>query len=395
MAKKKSTKKSSKKSTKKSTKKSAKKEEDKEEKKLEEQEMDGNDKESLDEDLPYDETSDVEGEIDSDDSEKETSEYLEDPLLSLNYNIKDLPGVGAATTKKLKDAGYDTLQALVMIPPAVIMEDCGLGEKTAENIIKAAREILQITYVSAEDVWEKRKNLSRITASAKSIDELLGGGIETGGMTEIFGEYRTGKTQICHQLCINVQLPKSEGGLDGNALYIDTEGTFRPERLIQMAEAKGMDPHDVLKHVFTARAYNSRHQAILIKDAHQKIAENNIKLIIVDSLISHFRSEYIGRGTLANRQQLLNQHIHDLMRLADIYPDLAVVVTNQVQAKPDVFFGDPNRAAGGHIIAHAATTRVYVRKGKGEQRVMKMIDSPNLPEGECIFQISEGGIIDV
>ncbi|MHA1728822.1 MAG: DNA repair and recombination protein RadA [Promethearchaeota archaeon] len=322
-------------------------------------------------------------------------EIPDDPLDTLNYNVKDLSGVGAATLKKLEDSGYNTLQALVMIPPSIIQEDCGIGEKTAEKIIQAAREVLNLEYTSAEKVWEKRKKLSKITTGCNSIDDLLGGGIETGGITELFGEYRTGKTQICHQLCLTVQLPKSEGGLEGNALYIDTEGTFRPERLIQMAEGRGLDPNKILKNVYTARAYNSQHQVILVKDAHQKITELNIKIIIVDSLISHFRSEYIGRGTLANRQQKMNQHIHDLIRLANIYPDLAIVITNQVQSKPDTFFGDPNRATGGHILAHASTVRAYLRKGKGEQRVMKMIDAPNLPEGECIFVITENGIVDV
>jgi len=317
-----------------------------------------------------------------------------DSISVLNYNISDLPGVGAATTKKLKDAGYTTLQALVMTPPAVIMEDCGLGVKTTENLVKAARETLNLTYESADQVFEKRKKLARITSGAKDMDELLGGGFETGAITELFGEYRTGKTQLCHQLCVNVQKPRSEGGLDGCALYIDTEGTFRPERLIDIAEGQGMDPKSVLKRVFTARAYNSQHQVILVKDAHQKIIENDIKLIIVDSLIAHFRSEYIGRGTLANRQQLLNQHLHDLHRITNIFPDLAVVITNQVQSKPDVFFGDPNKAAGGHIIAHGATVRVYLRKGKGEQRVMKIVDAPDLPEGDTIFVIAQEGIID-
>jgi DNA repair protein RadA len=374
MAKKKSKKKTTKKSTKKTT--------------ASESAEDEKSAEDLDTEVEIESTSESF-------DEEVISDELTDPLETLNYNIKDLPGVGAATSKKLIDAGYNTLQALVMIPPKIIMEDCGIGEKTAESIIKAAREVLDLTYVSADQVWQKRKNLSRITTGTRGIDELLGGGLETGGITEMFGEYRTGKTQICHQLCVNVQLPKSEGGLDGNALYIDTEGTFRPERLIQMSEAKGLDPRNVLKNVYTARAYNSQHQIILIKDANQKISELNIKLVIVDSLISHFRSEFIGRGTLATRQQMLNQHLHDLHRLANIYPDLAVVVTNQVQSKPDTFFGDPNRATGGHIIAHGATVRVYLRKGKGEQRVMKMIDAPNLPEGETIFVITESGIVDI
>jgi len=313
---------------------------------------------------------------------------------SLNYNVKDLPGVGAATLKKLEDAGYMTLQAISMTPQNTIMEDTGLGDKTTASIIKAARETLHLTYVTADQVWERRKHLPRITTGSQKLDELIGGGIEVGGITELFGEYRTGKTQLCHQLCVNVQLPRSEGGLEGKALYIDTEGTFRPERLIQMAEAKGMDVKSVLKNVFVIRAHTSEHQVLLVKNAIDTIAEKGINLIIVDSLISHFRSEYISRGTLATRQQLLNQHIHDLSRLGNIYPELAIVVTNQVQAKPDAFFGDPNRPTGGHIMAHATTIRLYLRKGKAEQRIMIVKDSPNLPEGEAVFTITEDGIGD-
>lgn len=314
----------------------------------------------------------------------------------IDYNIKDLPGVGATIAKKLTEAGFGTVNALATIPAAILKDQGGIGEKTAEKIIKAARESLNIGFKTADFVWERRKNLSRVSTNSNALDDLLGGnGIETGGMTEFFGEYRTGKTQIMHQLCVNVQLSKNDGGTQGNALYIDTEGTFRPERIIQMSEAKGLDYHKVLKNIIYARAYSSDHQIMLIKDAQKIIAEKNIKLIIVDSLISHFRAEYVGRGTLANRQQLLNLHLHDLLRLSEMYPDLAVVVTNQVQSKPDTFFGDPTRAAGGNIIAHGATVRVYLRKGKGEQRVAKMIDAPNLPEGEAVFVLAEEGILDV
>jgi DNA repair protein RadA len=282
-----------------------------------------------------------------------------------------------------------------MMPLNVLVDEGGVGEKTAEKIIKAARDALNIGFRTAEVVWEKRKNLARITTGSKAFDDVLGGGgIETGGMTEMYGTYRSGKTQVCHQLCVNVQKPKEEGGLEGAALYIDSEGTFRPERLIQMSEAAGMDPKKVMKNVITAKAYSSDHQVMLIRDAQRIIGQKNIKLVIVDSIISHFRSEYIGRGTLANRQQHLNLHLHDLLRLTEVYPDLAVVVTNQVQSKPDTFFGDPNKPAGGNIIAHGATVRVYLRKGKGEQRVAKVVDAPNLPEDEAIFIIKEGGIYD-
>ncbi|MFW9895737.1 MAG: DNA repair and recombination protein RadA, partial [Candidatus Thorarchaeota archaeon] len=249
-------------------------------------------------------------------------------------------------------------------------------------------------FKSAEAIWEHRKNIARITTGSQELDDLLSGGVETGSVIEFFGEFRTGKTQIMHQLCVNVQLPRERGGLEGRALYIDTEGTFRPERIIQMSEGLDLDYKKVLKNIIFGRAYNSDHQILLIKEAANLIKEKNIKLIVIDSLIGHFRSEYIGRGTLATRQQTLNAHLHDLLRLCDIYTDLAIVLTNQVQAKPDVFYGNPLQAAGGNIVAHGSTIRIYLRKGKGEQRIAKVVDAPHLPEGEAVFSILEGGIAD-
>jgi len=331
-----------------------------------------------------------------DTKQKESSEEGLESRLSIKYNIRDLPGVGATIAKKLSDVGYSTVNSIAITPARILIEEAGLGDKTAAKIIQAAREALNIGFKTADTVWERRKSLARISTNSTDLDNLLGGGgIETGGITEFYGEYRTGKTQIMHQLCVNVQLSKEEGGVSGKALYIDSEGTFRPERLIQMSEAKGLDYREVLKNVIYARAYSSDHQIMLVKDCMKIIVEKNIKLIIVDSLISHFRAEFIGRGTLATRQQLLNLHLHDLLRLAEMYPELAVVITNQVQSKPDTFFGDPTKATGGNIIAHGATVRIYLRKGKGEQRVAKMIDAPNLPEGESIFALTEGGIVDV
>ncbi len=205
-------------------------------------------------------------------------------------------------------------------------------------------------------------------------------------------------TQICHQLAVNVQLPKDKGGLEGSVIVIDTEKTFRPERIIQMAEAKGLDGKEVLKNIYVAQAYNSNHQMLLVDNARelaQKLAKEGkpVRLLIVDSLTSHFRAEYVGRGALADRQQKLNRHLHDLMRFGEVF-NAAVVVTNQVMAKPDAFFGDPTRPIGGHIVAHTATYRVYLRKGKGELRVARLIDSPHLPEAEVVFKITERGIED-
>ncbi|MFX0001842.1 MAG: DNA repair and recombination protein RadA [Candidatus Hodarchaeota archaeon] len=308
--------------------------------------------------------------------------------------VKKLPGVGEATLNKLIKAGFSSLESIAFTPPSIIQDASGLGEKTTAKLIKASMEKLNIGFKSAEDVWEHRKNIARITTGSQELDDLLGGGIETGSVIEFFGEFRTGKTQIMHQLCVNVQLDEEKGGIDGKALYIDTEGTFRPERIIQMAEGLDLDHKKVLKNIIFGRAYNSDHQVLLIKEAANLIKEQNVKLIVVDSLIGHFRSEYIGRGTLANRQQMINSHLHDLLRLCDIYTDLAIVVTNQVQSKPDVFYGNPLQAAGGNVVAHGSTIRIYLRKGKGEQRIAKIVDAPHLPEGEAIFSITESGISD-
>ena len=308
--------------------------------------------------------------------------------------VKSLPGVGEATLNKLIKSGFGSLESIAYTPPSIISDESGIGEKTTAKLIKASMDRLGIGFKSGEEIWEVRKNIARITTGNKELDDLLGGGVETGSLIEFFGEFRTGKTQIAHQLCVNVQLDKEQGGLGGTALYIDTEGTFRPERIIQMSEGLDLDYKKVLKNICYGRAYNSDHQILLVKEATNIIKEKNIKLIIVDSLIGHFRSEYIGRGTLANRQQLINKHLHDLLRLCDIYPDLAVMFTNQVSSKPDMFYGNPTVATGGNIVAHGSTIRVYLRKGKGEQRVAKIVDAPNLPEGEAVFAIRECGITE-
>jgi len=340
------------------------------------------------------EENDSEDENDEFDSKKEDMLNYGESLQECINAVKQLPGVGEATLSKLIKAGFSSLESIAFTPPSIIQQESGLGEKTIAKLIKSSMEQLNIGFKSAEDVWEHRKNIARITTSSQELDDLLGGGVETGSLIEFFGEFRTGKTQIMHQLCVNVQLHENKGGIEGKALYIDTEGTFRPERIIQMAEGLDLDHKIVLKNIIFGRAYNSDHQILLIKEAVNLIKEQNIKLIVVDSLIGHFRSEYIGRGTLANRQQTINSHLHDLLRLCDIYPNLAIVVTNQVQSKPDVFYGNPLQAAGGNVVAHGSTIRVYLRKGKGEQRIAKIVDAPHLPEGEAIFSITENGISD-
>ena len=246
-----------------------------------------------------------------------------------------------------------------------------------------------------EDINEiKYINSLTISTGCRSLDDMLGGGVETGAVTEFVGEFGTGKTQICHQLSVTVQLPADMGGLEAGAIYIDTEGTFRPERIIQIASYRGIEPKKALKNIIYARAYNSDHQILLIDEVRKIIPEKNIRLLILDSLVGHFRSEYPGREFLAVRQQKLNKHVHQLLEIADIF-NIAVVVTNQVLSVPDTFFGNPLRPAGGNIVAHGCTYRVWLRKGKDNRRLARIFDSPSHPEVEVVFQITENGVEDV
>jgi len=492
--------------------------------------------------------------------------------------IEELPGVGPATAEKLREAGLNDLMAIAVASPQTLADIAEIGTGIAQKIILAAREAVDVGGFETGDViLERRKSVARLTTGSKALDALLGGGLESQAITELFGEFGSGKcvagdtpvlyynderphlepfattyarfaailgeepyeegfvvrdlqlrvlglpagafgltratalykehaaivyrihthrgaeycvtgahrfltvardgiqwmpashlspgnrvavpqdypeweenldnmrpsegelpqtvhsfewdrissvglepyedfvydfvvpdghafvggslptlmhnSQVGHQLAVNVARPLEDGGLDGDTVWIDTEATFRPERIRQMAEALDLDPDKVLKRVHVARAFNSHHQMLLVDKAHDITKDYPVRLMVADSLTAHFRAEYIGRGTLAERQQTLNKHIHDLMRFGDIY-NAVIYVTNQVHSKPDAFFGDPTRPIGGHVLGHSATFRVYLRKSKGGKRIARLIDSPNLPEAEAVFTVSEEGIRD-
>ncbi len=312
-----------------------------------------------------------------------------------DFSVKDLPGVGAATAEKLKEAGYDTLLSIAVSTPGEIVQASGVGENVARKIINTARDKMEMGFESGDELLVKRENIGRISTGSKAVDALLGGGVETGTITEMYGAFGSGKSAIAHTLAVTAKLPKEQGGIDGVVCWIDTESTFRAERVKQIAEARGLDSGEALKNIKVGRAFNSDHQMLMVDKIDEMIKNGtNIKLVIVDSLMNHYRSEFAGRGQLADRQQKLNKHIHDLSRLANSY-GIAIYITNQVMAKPDVFFGDPTEAIGGHIVAHGTGVRIYLRRGKKGTRVAKLMDSPSLPEGEAIFRISEKGISDI
>ena len=320
-------------------------------------------------------------------------------LLASEIELEELPGIGPATFGKLREGGIYTVEALVVTPIRELSELTGLGAERLKSIQREARGRLHIQFVTAEELLEKRKSVSKITLGCDSLNELLGGGVETQAITEFAGEFGAGKTQICFTLCVTVQLPPEEGGADGSALFIDTEGTFRPERIGQIAVARGLDSKNIIKNIVTARAYNTDHQILIINDLDRLIKENPLKiekplrLLVMDSVVSHFRSEFIGRQNLPERQQKLNAHIHKMLRLGEAH-NFAVVFTNQVIAQPDVFFGPKQKPAGGHVLAHNCTYRIFLRKSRGNTRVAKIFDSPHLPEMERVFTISERGVED-
>jgi len=308
-------------------------------------------------------------------------------------DISDIPGVGEKIADKLKKAGYIDLMSLAAASPMEVAEAASIGEPTADKIIKTARKTLNIGFETATEVYERRQQIGKISTGSKNLDNLLGGGIETQAVTELHGAFGSGKTQVGFQLAVNVQLPVEEGGLGGSCIFLDVEGTFRPSRINQMAESQGLDTKKVLENIYVARCYNSDHQMVLAKKIGEIIKEKNVKLIVVDSVTSAFRADFIGRGTLARRQQKLNRHLHTLQRIADVH-NVAVYITNQVMARPDILFGDPTAPIGGHILGHFSTHRVYLRKSKANRRIARVIDSPNLPEAETVFFITPEGIKD-
>jgi DNA repair protein RadA len=307
--------------------------------------------------------------------------------------LEDLPGVGKVIADKLRAIGYTDPMVIAVTSPSELASIAEIGEGQASKIIKSIRDILDIGYETADKVLEKRTSISKIFTGSKNLDNLLGGGIETQAITESYGAFGSGKTQIGFQIATMVQLPKEKGGLAGRALWIDTENTFRPERIVQIANGLKMDPAAALRNIHVGRAYNSEHQMLLVEKAPEMIEEKNIKLVVIDSLTSHFRADFMGRGELAGRQQKLNKHLHQLQRLADAY-NLAVYITNQVMSRPDVLFGDPTAPVGGHILGHMSTYRMYLRRGREGTRIARIIDAPNLVEGEAVFMITEAGIKD-
>jgi meiotic recombination protein DMC1 len=342
----------------------------------------------------------VDGAFDTEDSVATATAVTTAPLSGaqelLEIDRLTEAGIPAADITKLKAAGIFTVPGINMVCKKDLCNIKGLSEAKVDKIVDAARKMCEAGFVTGVAFMERRKRVMRITSGCAALDQLLGGGFESMSITEAFGEFRTGKTQIAHTLCVTCQLPTTMGGGNGKAIYVDTEATFRPERIRAIAERYGLDGAAALENVLVARAHTSEHQAHLLGQVAAKMAEDQFSLLVVDSITALFRVDFTGRGELAERQQKLGKMLSQLMKLAEEF-NVAVYITNQVVADPggaSMFVADPKKPVGGHIIAHASTTRLSLRKGRGDQRICKIYDSPALPEAECVFSITEQGIVD-
>ncbi len=312
-----------------------------------------------------------------------------------NLEIQDIEGIGPTTAKKLREAGIFSVMDLAVAAVEDLAVDINASKESAASFIMAAQkllresDVLEKEFITADTALKKRRSLLRCSTGSSMLDDLFLGGIETQAVTELYGEFGSGKSQICHTMCITAGQPVESGGLNSGIIYIDTEGTFRPERLEQISSSRNVDPVRALQNVAVCKVYNSAHLELIVKNLGKYIDDYKAKLVVVDSIISLHRAEFSGRGTLADRQQRLNSIMHKLLRISEIY-NVAIIVTNQVQSAPDTFFGDPTKPTGGNVIGHASTYRVYLRKS-GENRIAKMIDSPYHPYSEVRFTINEKG----
>jgi DNA repair protein RadA len=301
--------------------------------------------------------------------------------------LDTISGIGPTTRKRLTDAGFGSKEVIALSTRAQLTEISGIAEKTANVLIKEARSQFDLGLKSGTHYAELGESRKFLSSSSEAFDTLLGGGFESGSITEISGENGTGKTQIAHQLAVNcIKL------FDKDVIWIDTEGTFRFNRITQMCEALKLDPDEILSRITVGRAFNSEHQMALTDQALSTVP--NIGLIIVDSLMAHFRSEFAGRGTLAERQQLIGKYLSFIAKQSEILNCVAIV-TNQVSAKPDaIFFGDPNKPIGGNVVGHTVTTRLMIRKGKATKRTATLTKNPELPDGKIEFSIDTEGVRD-
>ncbi|MFX1365888.1 MAG: DNA repair and recombination protein RadA [Promethearchaeota archaeon] len=310
-------------------------------------------------------------------------------------DLEQVKGINARQIKLLQENGISSAEALAMSPHSTVATIDGLGEKTAKKLIWNARNALGMTeFTPAAKIDD---NVEYITTGSAELNRILGGGFQTGKLTEVFGPFKSGKTALAHSISVTIQLPEKKGGLSGAVAYIDTENTFSKEKIKRIAKRFELNPNEVLSKIFHARIYSSDHQSQMIQRAETLCKTRGVRLIVIDSLMALLRSEYVGIGQLAPRQAVLNHMIHGLSRIAETY-NCAVLLTNQVATKMMGMFSSDD-AIGGNIVAHGCHFRLMFKtKGFSSNNSLKrravIVDAPDLPPEECEFFITSAGIAD-
>ena len=314
-----------------------------------------------------------------------------------DIDLEDLDGVGPKTAQLLRSKGILSVRHLALFNPEELIELTDMTPDRVEKILRSAREaVFGANRVSrAADLAKNLENVTRLKTNVRAIDELLQGGLEPKAIYEFAGEFGTGKTQLCHQLAVTVQLGQDKGGVGGAAVYLDTEEAFSPSRIINIARRFDLDPNEVLGNIYVIKVVNAADLEDRIKlDVVKLVEQANVKLIIVDSIIALYRAEFRGRERLAERQQRLNYILDWMMRIAKAY-NVYVVLTNQVLDVPMGYI-EIKRTAGGNVLAHAVTHRLFLKKSREDIKVMEVLDSPRLPyKASAMFRITDRGVEDV
>ena len=320
---------------------------------------------------------------------------MNDTEPDFDEDLQYLKSMTPKTLKLLLEEGITSLKRLANCPVDEIAKIEGISDNKARAIIYEAREKLGMCeFIPVDQIDE---HYEWFTTGSEAVDRLMAGGISTGRITELFGGFKSGKTNTVNTLCVTAQLPKAERGLDGDVIYIDTEGTFSKGKIARIARRFGIDPAKALARIHLAKVFSADHQLQMIEQCERLMGRHPVRLIVVDSLMALLRNEYVGIGALAPRQAKLNRIIHLLSQLAEAH-NLAVVLTNQVVTKMagQVAYED---AVGGNIVSHGCHFR-YRLRAKGAsynetlERYITVVDSVDLAPGTATFCITEAGIAD-
>jgi len=310
--------------------------------------------------------------------------------MSLDIPLTKVKGLGPVMAERLRASGFTTVESIAIAPARVLADVLGVSEEKAAKISQAARDLLGIKFVTAEEYFKQRSKVAYITTGCKALDEMLGGGVETGAITEFVGEFGTGKTQICHQLCVTVQLPPEKGGLSARAVYIDTEGTFRPERIIQIASRFELEPASALKNVYYAKVRNLAEQVACLVELRSLIKEG-VKLVVVDSVIAHFKGTYEDPDFFTRVHELV-LYLSELRNLA-LDHRLAVVITNRITSIPE---GTRRfKVSGDPFVSMFVDYRVLLHKVRENIRRAMLVFGKHYTRIPVLFKISEEGVVDL